>query len=336
MRCKVVAFIKRNTGSALATRIRPFAVDHHVCCVSRVDRRLVAEVTAIKQATRSAACASNARPIARVCILKVCLGVDLSCPVGTKSMVCRRDTNAPRNRILNAMSNADLALLQPHLEPVPLKFRQCLQSSNRSIKNVYFPESGIASVVAIGNGERLQAEVAVVGREGMTGLPVVHGTDRSPCDVFMQVEGDGQCIAAQKLRDAIDQSITLLRCLLLYAHAFGMQANYTCLANARGCIGERLARWLLMARDRLDSDEMILTHEFLALMLGVRRAGVSEALQAFETKGLVGTARGSVTIMDRDGLEEWANGLYGAPEAEYERLFSRAEKGNACAASSTL
>jgi len=90
-----------------------------------------------------------------------------------------------------------------------------------------------------------------------------------------------------------------------------------------------------MARDRLDSDEMIITHEFLALMLGVRRAGVSEALQAFEKRGLVKTARRSVTIMDREGLEECANGLYGPPEVEYERLFGCAEEGDECAASST-
>jgi len=119
----------------------------------------------------------------------------------------------------------------------------------------------------------------------------------------------------------MDQSITLLRFLLRYAHVFGIQANYTALANARGCLAERLARWLLMARDRLDSDEMVLTHEFLALMLAVRRAGVSEALQAFENRGLIETARGSVTIKDRAGLEECANELYGPPEAEYERLF---------------
>jgi CRP-like cAMP-binding protein len=175
-----------------------------------------------------------------------------------------------RNHILNAMSNADLALLQPHLEAVPLRFRQRLQSPNRTIRNVYFPESGIASVVAVSGGEHRQAEVAVVGREGMTGLPVVHGTDRSPCDIFIQVEGNGHCIAARKLRDALGQSTTLLRCLLRYGHAFGIQANYTALANARGCITERLARWLLMVRDRLDSDEMILTHEFLALMFGKR------------------------------------------------------------------
>jgi CRP-like cAMP-binding protein len=249
-------------------------------------------------------------------------------------MVRTRDRNALRNRILNAMSNADLALLQPHLEAVPLKFRQRLQSSNRSIKNVYFPESGIASILAVGGDENRQAEVAVIGREGMTGLPVVHGADRSPCDVFIQVEGDGHCITAQKLQEAIDQSITLLRCFLRYAHAFGIQANYTALANSRGCIAERLARCLLMARDRLDSDEMILTHDFIALMLGVRRAGASEALENLEKKGLVGTAHGSVTIMDRDGLEECAKGLYGTPEGEHERLFGFAVGGDACAASS--
>jgi CRP-like cAMP-binding protein len=250
-------------------------------------------------------------------------------------MIRTRVRNALRNRILNAMSNADLALLQPHLEAVPLKFRQRLQSSNRSIKNVYFPESGIASVLAFGSGEYRQADVAVIGREGMTGLPVVHGADRSPYDIFIQVEGNGHCIDARKLQEAIDQSITLLRCFLRYTHAFDIQANYNALANARGCIGERLARWLLMARDRLDSDEMILTHDCIALMLGVRRDGASDALEALEKKGLVGTARGSVTIMDRDGLEECANGLYGTPEGEHERLFGFAERGDACAASST-
>jgi CRP-like cAMP-binding protein len=230
-------------------------------------------------------------------------------------------SNVQRNRILSAMSNADLALLQPHLEKVSLKFRQRLQPSHRSIRNVFFPECGIASVVAVGGGERRQAEVAVIGREGMTGLPVVLGTDRSPCDIFMQVEGEGRCIAAQKLSEALNQSISLLKYLLRYGHTFAVQANYTALANARGSVGERLARWLLMARDRLDSDEMILTHEFLALMLGVRRAGVTGALQAFESQGLVETARGSVTIKDREGLEQCANGFYGPPEAEYGRLF---------------
>lgn len=190
-------------------------------------------------------------------------------------MVGQAASNVRRNRILGAISNADLARLQPHLQPTPLKFRQRLQSANRQIRAVYFPESGIASVVSVGGGERRQAEVALIGREGMTGLPVVHGADRSPCDVFIQVEGEGQCISTEQLRQLMEQSPTLLQCFLRYAHVFAVQSGYTALANARGNIEERLARWLLMTRDRVDDDEMVLTHEFIALMLGVRRAGVT-------------------------------------------------------------
>jgi CRP-like cAMP-binding protein len=189
------------------------------------------------------------------------------------------------------------------------------------VKNVYFPESGLGSVVGFGGGESRQAEVAVVGREGMTGLPVVLGVGRSPCDIFMQVEGTGQRVSAEDLRAVMDQSATLLRCFLRFAHVFSVQSGYTALANARGKIEERLARWLLMAHDRIESDELVLTHEFLALMLGTRRAGVTVALGHFEAKGVIETARGAVTVLDRDGLEECANGLYGVPEAEFERLF---------------
>src|SRR5262245_16081344 len=226
-----------------------------------------------------------------------------------------------RNRLLGAMSDADFALIHPHLVPVRLDFRKRLQSANRRVKAVYFPDSGLASVVAVGGGERLQAEVGVIGHEGMTGLASILGADRSPCEVFMQVEGDGHCITTSNLDDVTSESPTLLRTLLLFVHSFVVQASYTVLANAKGSLEERLARWLLMAQDRIDAKELVLTHEFLALMLGVRRAGVTIALQHYETQGLIATGRGSVTIKDRDGLEESANGLYGAPEAEYERLF---------------
>lgn len=229
--------------------------------------------------------------------------------------------NGQRNRVLDCLSDADFALLQPSLEAVRLDFRMRLQSSNRAIRMVYFPESGLGSIVAIGRGRDAQAEVGLVGQDGMTGIPIVHGTDRSPYEVFIQVEGVGQRISTADLRRAMAQSETLRACLLLYAHVFGIQCGYTALANARGKLEERLARWLLMARDRLETDELILTHEFLSLMLGVRRAGVTAALQSFEGQGLIRTARGAVTILDRDGLEEAANGLYGQPEAEFERLF---------------
>jgi CRP-like cAMP-binding protein len=227
-----------------------------------------------------------------------------------------------RNLLLDHLSDRDFAMLEPKLRSVPLPLRQRLQQANRRIRAVYFVESGLASVVAIGGGARKQAEVAIVGHEGMTGVPLLFGAERSPCDVFMQVEGEGQCIDAGDFSEAIDKSTSLLRTLLRYAHVFNVQSSYSALANAIGKLEERLARWLLMAQDRLDSRDISLTHEFLAVMLGVRRAGVTVALQHFEDKGLISTARGRVTILERDGLLESANGLYGQPEAEAERLFS--------------
>lgn len=159
----------------------------------------------------------------------------------------------------------------------------------------------------------------------MTGLAIVQGTDRSPCEIFIQVEGEGRQISASDLRRAMADSPTMRNCFLRYAHVFAVQTSYCALANAKGQLEVRLARWLLMAQDRLEQTELLLTHEFLSLMLGVRRAGVSIAVQHFERRGLIETARSAVTIVDRDGLEEAANGLYGVPEAEYERLFSREE-----------
>lgn len=117
------------------------------------------------------------------------------------------------------------------------------------------------------------------------------------------------------------KSPTIQNLFLKSAYLFMVQVAHTALANAHGQLEERLARWLLMACDRSDGDEMVLTHEFLALMLGVRRAGVTTALQHLTARGLIETARGSVTIRDREGLEESAAGLYGVPEAEFERLF---------------
>ena len=230
-------------------------------------------------------------------------------------------SNEPRNHLLSHLACADLALLQRYLEPVALKFRQQLETANHTIRHAYFIERGIASVVATANGQRRQAEIAIVGREGMTGLAVVLGTDRSPHNTFVQIEGEGQCIAADDLQRAMGESGSLAATLTRYAQVFLIQASCSALANAQGKIEERLARWLLMAHDRVESNDLHLTHEFLAAMLGVRRAGVTTALHQLESQALIAMGRGSITVIDREGLEENANGLYGVPEAEFKRLF---------------
>ena len=144
----------------------------------------------------------------------------------------------------------------------------------------------------------------------MTGVAVVLGNDRSPNENFMQVGGGGRRISADRLRLAMQESRSMQRVFLNFAHALMTQISSTALSNGASSIEERLARWLLMAHDRLDDDAIPLTHEFLSLMLGVRRAGVTVALNALERKGVISLARGQILITDREGLKASANGSY--------------------------
>jgi CRP-like cAMP-binding protein len=219
------------------------------------------------------------------------------------------------NRILSRLSPADLALLQPHLSAVDLPLRKVLEGRGKVIDYIYFPERGFASVVANGEGQR-SIEVGLIGREGMTGITVVMGLDRSPHQTFIQCAGNAWRISSQQLRRAIKESATLQQACLTHAHAFMVQTSYTAMANGRSKIEERLARWLLMAHDRIDDDKLPLTHEFLSLMLGVRRPGVTVALNLLERAGLIARGRGTITILDRDGLRESTNGAYGETEVK--------------------
>jgi CRP-like cAMP-binding protein len=224
------------------------------------------------------------------------------------------------NRLLASLATNDLALLVPHFKSVLLDLRKSLEKPNRRIDAVYFPESGFVSVVAIQSGGK-QVEVGLIGREGMTGSPVVFGNHRSPHATYVQSAGSGQRITSTALRKAMQASPSLRDSLLKYVQAFGVQTTHTAICNAHSRIDQRLARWLLMAQDRTGSDALPLTHEFMALMLGVRRAGVTEALNALRKQGLIAYARGAITVRDRKGMERKAGETYGTPESEYRRLI---------------
>ena len=196
-----------------------------------------------------------------------------------------------------------------------------LERPNKPIEYAYFIERGFASVVADGTGSR-GVEVGIVGAEGLTGIALVLATDRSPNTTFIQSPGRGQRISASDLTESMETSPTLRRSLLRYGHTFLVQIACTALANSRSKLETRLARWLLMAHDRGEGDELILTHEFLATMLGVRRPGVTVALNFLEKKGLVRVQRKTIFVVDRKGLEVAANHAYGAPEAEFRRVFA--------------
>jgi CRP-like cAMP-binding protein len=228
--------------------------------------------------------------------------------------------NGSKNQLLAALSPSDLALLRPHLSTMELKLLLKMETPNKPIEDIYFMDEGIASVVAVqGGGERI--EIGVVGNEGATGCAVMLGNDRSPHSTYIQVAGVGQCMSADALRKAMKVSETLRTALLNYVQAFMVQTAHTAVANAHARLPERLARWLLMAHDRLDSNILPLTHEFLSLMLGVRRAGVTEAIQSLKRKNLVNAARGVIEVLDRKGIERIAGDFYGVPEQEYQRLL---------------
>jgi len=217
------------------------------------------------------------------------------------------------NRILSRLSREDLALLEPHLEAVDLPARKSLEKRKKRIEHVYFIESGFASVVANGTSKP-SIEVGIIGREGMTGLAVVLGHDRAQHDTFIQLRGKGMRMTVDSFREAQDRSVSLHHELLRYANAFLMQTTTTALANGRSKVEERLARWLLMAHDRVDGDELPLTHEFLGMMLGSPRPGVTLAVQALEKEGLIDARRARITILDRKAMEKRSNGTYVPPE----------------------
>jgi CRP-like cAMP-binding protein len=218
------------------------------------------------------------------------------------------------------MSPSDFQLLQPDLEPVNLALRQVLERPDRRVDAVYFPEAGFASVVAV-QANNTKVEVGLIGREGMSGLTIVLGNHRSPHSTYMQTAGRGQRIGAAKFRNAMQASASLQGLLLKYVQAFMVQTAHTAISNARAKLEQRLARWLLMAHDRLDGDSLPLTHEFLSLMLGVRRAGVTETIHALVTEKLIRSARSEIIVLDRKGLEQRAGESYGVPEAELRRLL---------------
>jgi CRP-like cAMP-binding protein len=231
-----------------------------------------------------------------------------------------KEQNRTANRLLQSLPSESWSAISPYLEDSELRHRQFISGAGKQIEYVYFPESGLLSVVAPGPEGR-KAEVGLIGFEGMSGVPVLLGLERCPLDTFVQRPGLALRIRREHLQDAIGSNHALKEMLLKFLHVMSVQTAYTAFANAHGRLEERLSRWLVMYHDRIDGDELPLVHEFLAIMLAVRRPGVTEALNALEGKGVIKGERGKITILDREGLIRNAGGFYGQPEAEYLSIF---------------
>lgn len=196
------------------------------------------------------------------------------------------EQNLVCNRLLAFLSDEDYRLLRPHLERVVFTRGQILLEPHQPCVNLHFLESGLASQIAVTSDNR-RLEVGIYGRDGMGPTANVLGVDSTPHQLIIQVEGHGFSIPAKIFIDLLDQSRTLRALILRYVQAFTVQTGCTALSHGSALIGERLARWLLMCHDRIDGDDLHLTHEFLGIMLGVRRSGVTDAMHLLEGVNII-------------------------------------------------
>ena len=224
------------------------------------------------------------------------------------------------NRLLSLLRQEDRERLHQHLEPTVLEYKRPLYDSNQRIEFVYFIMSGVGSLVhTMTSGQA--AEVGTIGNEGFVGLPILLGDERGPTSVYVQVPGAGLRMRAETFREELERSGPLRGTMLRYAHAFFNQVAQSAACAHFHSLEQRCCRWLLMTRDRMPSDHFLLTQEFLAMMLGVRRAGVTVAAGALQHVGLIRYDRGRVAILDREGLEERACECYAVSKEEFDRLL---------------
>lgn len=232
----------------------------------------------------------------------------------------RTIADAPANRLLGLLSSRDYQRLLPHLHRVPLGYRQSLYRARQRLGFVYFIETGVGSLVnTMANGQA--AEVGTIGNEGVVGLPLLLGDDRAPTSVYVQVPGAGLRMTAARFSAELARSASMRTVMHRYTHALFNQVAQSAACNHFHSLEQRCCRWILMTHDRMESDEFLLTQEFLAMMLGVQRTGVSAAAGALQRAGFIRYSRGVVTILDRRGLRQGACECYGVSKREFDRLL---------------
>jgi CRP-like cAMP-binding protein len=239
---------------------------------------------------------------------------------GNQLAASRKATEAHTNRLLGLLPRKDYERLLLHLRRIPLEYRQSLYRANKPIEFVYFIETGVGSLVnTMANGQA--AEVGTIGNEGVVGLPLLLGCGRAPTSVYVQVPGAGLAMKANLFEKELMRSATTRMLMLRYAHAFFNQVAQSAACNHFHSLQQRCCRWLLMTHDRMQADEFLLTQEFLAMMLGVQRTGVTAAAGTLQRAGLIHYKRGKVTILDRRGLQKGSCECYEVSKAEFDRLL---------------
>lgn len=229
-------------------------------------------------------------------------------------------TQTKRNRLLELLGDEAIDHLRLRLDHVMLEYKYPLYDADKPIQFVYFPLSGVASLVSV-MGDGSAAEVGTIGNEGMVGLPIVFGDAVAPNAVYVQVPGAALCAQSNAFKDALEHSAPLRRLMLHYAHAFFNQVAQSAACNHFHSIEQRCCRWLLMTHDRVQSERFLLTQEFLGMMLGVQRTSLTSVATKLQRKKFIEYRRGHVTILNREGLEKSSCECYSVTKREFDRLL---------------
>jgi CRP-like cAMP-binding protein len=239
----------------------------------------------------------------------------------------REKAGSPReNLLLGSLSSSDFAMIQPWLSATALKQGTLLQEAGEPVESVYFPHSGMLSLLAV-MMDGTAVELAMVGREGVAGAMTGVGLNQAISRTVVQLPGHGSRISAQHFRNAVGGSASLRDLIIRNNEGLMAQVQYTAACNSLHTVEARLCRWILQTRDRADSDEIPLTQEFLAEMLGVRRTTVTLVAQTLQKAGLIRYRRGHVTIVDRARLEESSCECYRSIREKTAQIFPKGNGG---------
>lgn len=232
-----------------------------------------------------------------------------------------RDPSDPRsNHILRALPAEEWERIAPQLEKVAMPLGQVLYESGSKLRHVYFPATSIVSLLYVMQ-DGASAEIAIVGNEGLVGVALFMGGETTPSRAVVQSAGHGYCLKGQILKDEFTRAAGLQNLLLRYTQALLTQMAQTAVCNRHHSIDQQLCRWLLLSLDRLPSNQLTMTQELIANMLGVRREGVTEAAGKLQEAGLISYSRGHIVVLDRPGLEKRACECYQVVKTEFDRLL---------------
>jgi CRP-like cAMP-binding protein len=229
---------------------------------------------------------------------------------------------ARENSLLAALPDLEWRRWQPLLEQVEMPLGEVLYESGGTLTHVYFPTTSIVSLLYVME-DGASAEIAVVGNEGIVGISLFMGGGSTPSRAVVQSAGRGLRLKAQMMKDEFDKSGPVLHLLLRYTQALITQMSQTAVCNRHHSLDQQLCRWLLLSLDRLQGDELIMTQELIANMLGVRRGGVTEAALQLQQAGLIRYTRGHIVVLDRHALEKRSCECYAVVKHEYDRLLPK-------------